>query len=227
MLPPFGFGSTSLFGPTQAGSMLSALMDAPMRPGMSSYSSMSHAIGQNGQWVSQSQVQRTINGRTETITTRRDAQVSIYPGILSELFTHNVTLQGNEHVTYSSPEGERYTINGVEQPRDHALPSASKPPEPPKSSRPAPPPAITAPPPVSTKHVYQNQTQPPFTSTYVAAPPVPTQTYPQAQAQAQQYSYPAPSYAPPPNPESHRSSHHNHRTSKDYYPGRTLLLCSL
>lgn len=25
-------------------------------------------------------------------------------------------LQGNEHVTYSSPEGERYTINGVDQP---------------------------------------------------------------------------------------------------------------
>lgn len=32
--------------------------------------------------------------------------------------------QGNEHVTISSPEGERYTINGVEQPRGAGTPSA-------------------------------------------------------------------------------------------------------
>lgn len=61
-----------------------------------SYSSSAQAMGFDGQWVSQSQMTRTINGRTETIIKKRDAD-------------------GNEHITYSSPEGERYTINGVEQ----------------------------------------------------------------------------------------------------------------
>ena len=44
-----------------------------------SYSSVTQAIGQNGQWVSQSTMTRTINGRTERISKRRDAQVCRLP----------------------------------------------------------------------------------------------------------------------------------------------------
>lgn len=75
-----------------------------------SYSSVTQAVGGGGQWVSESKTTRTVNGRTETTTKRRDAQ-------------------GNEHVTYTSPEGERYTVNGVEQPpQDRYLPSSQQPP---------------------------------------------------------------------------------------------------
>ena len=80
-----------------------------------SYSSVTQAIGNgDGSWVSQSKMTRSVNGRTETIVKRRDAQ-------------------GNEHVTYSSPEGKRYTINGVDQPvtsRRRHLPSADRDPAP-------------------------------------------------------------------------------------------------
>ncbi|KAL6306279.1 hypothetical protein BKA93DRAFT_691899, partial [Sparassis latifolia] len=95
---PFGrsasFGSPfeSMFG----GPLFSQPTDINMLPGVSSYNSVSQAMGGNGRWVSQSKMTRNINGRTETIHKRRDPE-------------------GNEHITYSSPEGERYTINGVEQ----------------------------------------------------------------------------------------------------------------
>ncbi|KAI0819689.1 hypothetical protein BC628DRAFT_1401618 [Trametes gibbosa] len=106
------FFRSSLVGPIFGGSLLggspfSALMGGPMFPqieGGSSrvYSSRTEAIGQNGQWVSRSQMTRTMNGRTEVITKRIDAQ-------------------GNDHTTYASPEGERYTINGVEQPSSRRI----------------------------------------------------------------------------------------------------------
>ncbi|KAH8093778.1 hypothetical protein BXZ70DRAFT_872379, partial [Cristinia sonorae] len=53
------------------------------------------AVGER--WISQSTMTRTINGRTETFMEQLDSE-------------------GNEHVRYASPEGERYMINGVERP---------------------------------------------------------------------------------------------------------------
>lgn len=54
--------------------------------------------GGNGQWVTQSKTTRSINGVKETVSKRTDSN-------------------GNEHTTYSYPDGrERYLINGVEQP---------------------------------------------------------------------------------------------------------------
>ncbi len=60
--------------------------------------------------------------------------------VLSEAYLNSV--KGNEHITYSSPEGERHTINGVEQPSNRSI----NPPPPPTASQP-PPPAIQPPPP--------------------------------------------------------------------------------
>lgn len=151
-----------------------------------SYSSVSQAIGSNGKWVSQSQVTRTINGRTETIITRRDAQ-------------------GNEHVTYSSPEGERYTINGIEQApqNDKYLPPSQQ--QPPSVSAPPPPPAI-------------NYSSHPGSSShnYYAAPQQLPVNYANHQPQAASYSVPihepAQQYvqAPPVSRHSSHSSGHHH-----------------
>ncbi|KAI0367033.1 DnaJ-domain-containing protein [Pilatotrama ljubarskyi] len=123
---PF-FRSTPFGGPMFGGSLFGgrspfgALMGGPMFPqieGGSSrmYSSRTEAVGRNGQWVSRSQMTRTVNGRTEVITKCIDAD-------------------GNEHVTYSSPDGERYTVNGIEQPAH-----ANRPIEGPRRSETAPPP---------------------------------------------------------------------------------------
>ncbi|KAI0343213.1 DnaJ-domain-containing protein [Trametopsis cervina] len=101
---PFGSSLTSQMGQSLFSNMLRGMGGANVR----SYSSTTQSIGSGGQWVSQSTVTRSINGRTETITKRRDAQ-------------------GNEHVTLSSPEGERYTINGVDQPTNRPLPSSQPP----------------------------------------------------------------------------------------------------
>jgi DnaJ homolog subfamily B member 6 len=138
------------------GSPFGGLLNAGMggSGNVRSYSSMSQSIGSNGQWVTSSKMTRTINGRTETITTKRDAQ-------------------GNEHITYSSPEGERYTINGIEQavPNDHYLPSSGRNPPPPtaasnydpgsSSSRNVPPPPLPPP-----QQPYIPTTQPAMTAAY-------------------------------------------------------------
>ncbi|KAH9935909.1 uncharacterized protein BXZ73DRAFT_76725 [Epithele typhae] len=101
---PFGHARDPFGGPMFGGSPFNALIGAPMlagrqsvHPGISTriYSS-NISSGGNGHWVSTSTSMRSINGRTETITRRFDPQ-------------------GNEHVTYSSPEGDKYTVNGVEQ----------------------------------------------------------------------------------------------------------------
>ena len=68
---PFGGG---LLGGSPFGGFLTG-------PGMSSsnsrvYSSSSQTIGTNGRFISQSRTTRTINGRTESITKRVDADVS-------------------------------------------------------------------------------------------------------------------------------------------------------
>ncbi|KAH9924731.1 uncharacterized protein B0H18DRAFT_1010949 [Fomitopsis serialis] len=128
---PFGLSTRSpfgsLFGP---GPMFSGLLDSP---NTRSYSQVNEAVGRSGQWVSQSTMTRSINGRTEQITKRRDAR-------------------GNEHVVYSSPDGERYTVNGVEQP----LPIAA-----------------TQPPPAYTRSLPQTITAgpPPQASSYYMPPP--------------------------------------------------------
>ncbi|KAJ3519439.1 hypothetical protein NM688_g9301 [Phlebia brevispora] len=77
-----------------------------------------------GWWIGEHKVTRTVNGRTETIIKKRDAQ-------------------GNEHVTYLSPEGERHTINGIEQPSGSNR-SIKPPPQPPTAIPPPPqaPPAM-------------------------------------------------------------------------------------
>ncbi|KAI0954007.1 hypothetical protein AcW1_006699 [Taiwanofungus camphoratus] len=182
------FGS-SMFGP---GSMFSQIMNGESHPHTASYSSVSRAVGRNGQWVSQSKVTRTINGRTETILKRRDAE-------------------GNEHITYSSPDGERYTINGIEQPpRDgHAI--TSPPPPSRRNSRPppqaiaAPPPeANYAPPPQANNYYTQPQTQayPAYTTAPAPAPAAapPAAQYPSGFYPAPVRSPPPPYMSPPPAP---------------------------
>ena len=114
--------------------MLSAL--AAGGPNVRSYSSTTQTMGGGGNWVSQSTMSRTVNGRTETITTRRDAQVrGFHPYSYSrDCRVHgSARVKGNEHVTRTSPEGETYTINGVGQPSTNGQPrsiSAAPPPQP-------------------------------------------------------------------------------------------------
>lgn len=71
---PFGsmFGR-SPFGGLLGGAMFPALEDMA---GARVYSSSTQAVGTNGQWVSRSQMTRTVNGRTEVITKRIDTEVS-------------------------------------------------------------------------------------------------------------------------------------------------------
>ncbi|KZT65739.1 DnaJ-domain-containing protein [Daedalea quercina L-15889] len=148
---PFGSSRRSPFGSFfGTGSMLSGLLDSP---NTRTYSQVNEAVGRNGQWVSQSTMTRSINGRTEQITKRRDAR-------------------GNEHIVYSSPEGERYTINGVDQPlpvtNGNTNPGrvAAPPPQPPPHTRPQPP-AITAAP--ASSYYVPPAAQP----VHVASPPPP------------------------------------------------------
>ncbi|KAI0352335.1 DnaJ-domain-containing protein [Trametes cingulata] len=156
------FFRSSPFGGSMLGGLLSggrspfgALMGGgsmfPQIEGGSSrmYSSRTEAVGRNGQWVSRSQMTRTVNGRTEVITKCIDAD-------------------GNEHVTYSSPDGERYTINGIEQPSH-----ANRPIEGPRRSETAPP-----------------QRQPP--QAIADAPTQPASYYIPQQQQQQQQSYSIP-----------------------------------
>ncbi|EMD38946.1 hypothetical protein CERSUDRAFT_81740 [Gelatoporia subvermispora B] len=170
MVSPFGSRSPfgSLFGPSPTMHGL---------PGSSSstrsYSAVSRSIGMNGQWVSQSKMTRTVNGRTETIHKRRDAQ-------------------GNEHITYSSPEGERYTINGVEQPQPGHSISAPPPPPTTFQTRPQSPPMINAPP-------------PPLQPLFVPPPP-----------QVTNYHTPPPQPQPQPQPQAHGGYNYNTPQSNQY-----------
>ncbi|KZT10048.1 DnaJ-domain-containing protein [Laetiporus sulphureus 93-53] len=166
---PFGrsmFGG-SLFGGLGSRSFLGGSMfPERMGPGSTSrvYGSASQAVGMNGQWVSQSTMTRTINGRTEQITKRRDAQ-------------------GNEHIVYCSPDGERYTINGIEQPLPNGAIGSAPPPAQQLNSSP---PAFAIPPPPPA-----NSYVPPANNHY-AAPQRPPQAQvpPQAQAYTTQTSSP-------------------------------------
>lgn len=67
---PFG---SSMLGPSLFGGPL--LANSGMGNTRSYSSSTTRAIGQNGNWVSQSQSTRIVNGRKETIITKRDAEV--------------------------------------------------------------------------------------------------------------------------------------------------------
>ncbi|KAI0766908.1 hypothetical protein BD413DRAFT_605673 [Trametes elegans] len=143
---PFGGGGGGLLfgGGTPFMALMGPGMAFPQLEGGQSnvYSSRTEAVGVNGQWVSRSQMTRTVNGRTEVITKRIDAE-------------------GNEHVSYSSPDGERYTINGVEQParsrpiegpRRSGTASSSRQPPQPIADAPAQPASHYVPPPQS--HAY-------------------------------------------------------------------------
>lgn len=72
---PFG---GSLLGPSMFSGPL--ITDGGMGSSRRSYSAVSQAMGSGGRWVSQSQMTRTINGRTETIIKKRDAEVCILAG---------------------------------------------------------------------------------------------------------------------------------------------------
>ncbi|EJD07636.1 DnaJ-domain-containing protein [Fomitiporia mediterranea MF3/22] len=85
----------------------------------SSRGTLTRGADGNPQWVSQSKMTRTVNGVTESVLKRTDSN-------------------GNEHVTYSYPDGqERYLINGVEQPSGSYV-ERNLPPPPPYSGPPAP-----------------------------------------------------------------------------------------
>lgn len=102
---PFGhsiFGG-SLFGPRPGlmiggpGSMLRQMADASGSGDNSNsrmYSAVSQAVGRNGQWVSQSTMSRTINGRTEVITKRRDIEVSVTFHAFSRKYGPNMRRTG-------------------------------------------------------------------------------------------------------------------------------------
>ncbi|TCD67591.1 hypothetical protein EIP91_012221 [Steccherinum ochraceum] len=120
--PFFARTPMSMMGPSMFGGLPGSGLNQSLF-GSSQSNMISLSSGSNGgQWVSQSQSIRSINGRTETVLTQRDAQ-------------------GNEHVHYKSPEGERYTINGVEQPTgSHNLPGTSNH----RQLPPAPPPTVAS-----------------------------------------------------------------------------------
>ena len=94
---PFGgsmFGR-SPFGGMLRGSMFPAIEDmaGPNSSTSRVYSSATQTVGSNGQWVSRSQMTRTINGRTETITKRVDANVGLArcPSTSGRMLTSSVT----------------------------------------------------------------------------------------------------------------------------------------
>lgn len=168
---PFGLSTRSpfgsLFGP---GPMFSGLLESS---NTSVYRQMNEAVGRSGQWVSQSTMSRSINGRTEQITKRRDAKVSTVQILPVSILTH--VAQGNEHIVYSSPEGERYTINGVDQPLPVTNATtnpgrSAAPQQPPPQKRPAPQ-AITAAPPVPASSYYTPPTAQSVPVQSVAPPP--------------------------------------------------------
>ncbi|KAI0641933.1 hypothetical protein C8Q79DRAFT_918199 [Trametes meyenii] len=177
---PFG---NSMFGGSPFGALMGDAMFPQIEGGSSSrvYSSRTEAVGQNGQWVSRSQMTRTVNGRTETITKRVDAS-------------------GNEHITYASPEGERYTINGVEQPTHSNRPVEG--PRPSETAPPRQPPRAIADTPAQRAEDYVLRQQPQPCNIPVSGP---TQT-PAPAASANAY---------PVRARSHRSHHSGHSDHRD------------
>ncbi|CAL1714784.1 unnamed protein product [Somion occarium] len=196
MRSPFGAFGGSMMRDPFGGSMLtpftpgfpfgrSLLDDMQGGQGRRVYSSTSSGGGANGQWVSQNRMTRTINGRTETIIKRRDAQ-------------------GNEHITYSSPESERYTINGVEQPVAGQM----------QNHQPRRP--VTNAPPLP-QVAYNAYNQPasfavPITEQVPVTPPSRSAPAPAPYPQQQQYTSNRASYVPLVNPAPSRSSHSRHST---------------
>ena len=68
----FGPGPSSIFNDMRGGNF-------PLGTTHSAYtSSQSSTFGSNGRWTSQSQVTRTINGRTETVIKQRDSEVCVW-----------------------------------------------------------------------------------------------------------------------------------------------------
>ncbi|KAI0675513.1 hypothetical protein C8Q78DRAFT_964120 [Trametes maxima] len=174
------FGN-SMFGGPPFGTLMGGPMFPQIEGGSSRvYSSRTEAMGHNGQWVSRSQMTRTINGRTETITKRVDAS-------------------GNEHITYASPEGERYTINGIEQPT-HSGRSVEGP-RPPETAPPRQPPRAIMNTPAQPAEQYVSSQQPQPYSIPVSGP---TQT---------QAAVPANIY--PDRTHSQRSRHSGHGDHRD------------
>ncbi|RPD76576.1 DnaJ-domain-containing protein [Lentinus tigrinus ALCF2SS1-7] len=180
---PFGgsmFGRSPFAGMLTGGSMFPANENMP---GARMYSSSTEAIGRNGHFVSRSQMTRTVNGRTEVIVKQVDAE-------------------GNEHITYKSPEGERYTINGIEQPARGSIEAprrsgsgrSSRQQPAPIADKPAnPPPTFAPPPPAAQAHA-------PY-SVPVAGP---------SSSHAQRHSYAPPPHTQAVQPER-RPSRHSHR----------------
>lgn len=178
------FGRSSSFGSPFETIFGGPLFSEPMSqtgPGVRSYSSVTQAAGSNGRWVSESKMTRMVNGRTETIHKRRDAE-------------------GNEHITYSSPEGERYTINGVEQP-NHTVQSGTAPAAIQNGTGPRH--VATAPP----RPVYFNTPQAEHvsarSSTTSYAPPPPAAHVPPP------LNTPETTYAPPPGPPPQNGAYYN------------------
>ncbi|UZJ56050.1 hypothetical protein CBS101457_005370 [Exobasidium rhododendri] len=84
-------------GPYSSSSMMGGMMGGNMMGGNMMGGNMMGASAGNGNFQSESRSSRTINGRTETVVRKVDAQ-------------------GNETVHTTSPEGQRVHVNGVEQP---------------------------------------------------------------------------------------------------------------
>ena len=77
----FGPGPSSIFNDMHGGNF-------PLGTTHSAYtSSQSSAFGSNGRWTSQSQVTRTINGRTETVIKQRDEEVCVWRPLRAKLTT--------------------------------------------------------------------------------------------------------------------------------------------
>jgi len=88
------------------------------------YSHTSWGATSGQDWVTSTKMTRTVNGVTQSIWQRKDAN-------------------GNEHVTYTYPDGrERYTVNGIEQQSDRHNPQPLPQPYANNQVQPQPPPFI-------------------------------------------------------------------------------------
>ena len=75
---PFGGSPFGPFGGMMGGPMITNGGFGGQSGTFSSSSTSFGQMGQGGRWVSQSHVTRTINGRTETIIKKLDAEVSLF-----------------------------------------------------------------------------------------------------------------------------------------------------
>ena len=203
------FGRSPFAGMLSGGSMFPAIENMP---GARVYSSSTEAVGQNGHFVSRSQMTRTVNGRTEVIVKQIDSEVSPQ-AIQDDEQTSKRLAQGNEHVTYKSPEGERYTINGVDQPSRGTIEaprrsgSSRKPPAPIADTPANPAPTFAPPPPAAQAQAY---------NVPIAGP---------SSSRAHRHSYVPQAQTQPVQPERRpsRHSHREHRASHDD-PRRTYTM---